>query len=315
VYRYLTDLEVQIAYPVFNHTSNGNPTSVILVGEKINKTNFSIAELKFIKECTRLGDLLMQNYSLLVSDIQKKRVEKNLELAQLQLIPQKTVSGNFIFEDMEIGYSSLAALGVSGDYLDFFTDDANRTITIFLGDVSGHGIGSGYMVSSVKGLVSELMNRQYPLDKIFKFVNEMLLTKFPGNLFMSLIGGVYDAKNSSFEFINAGHLHPLSIHEDKTLQYIQTPDRVLGVLPTSFTMKKIFLEDGDRLIFFTDGVTETFNPKEEIFGIKRLEKCILEKLNRSTKELIAYIIQTLAHFREGSDLSDDLTFLCLKKLK
>ncbi len=314
VYRYLSAMQVQIAYPIFSYNSNGIPSSIFLVGEKNDKTNFSIAELKFIKECTRLGDLLMQNYYLIISDIEKKRMDKNLEFAQLQLTAKRTRLDIFNFDNLEVGYASFPAMGVSGDYLDFFTNSANQTISIFLGDVSGHGIGSGYMVSAVKGLVSELIQKNYTFEEIFKLVNEMLMTKFPGNLFMSLIGGIYNGRDSSFEFINAGHLHPLLIHRDKSLQYIQTPDRVLGIFPTSFKPEKIYLKTGDRLILFSDGVTETFNTQEEIFGIKRLENCILENFEKPTQELVNNIIHTLSEFRKGSDLSDDLTLICLTML-
>jgi protein phosphatase len=310
LFRYLSSLEVQIAYPMFSSSLQNSPTSVLLIGEKNDKKNFSIAELQFIKECSRLGNLLLENYMLVVSDIETRKVEKNLE--QVQLKTNNTLLDTKIFGNIEIAHVLLPAMGISGDYLDLFEN--SNEIKIFLGDVSGHGMGSGYMVSSVKALISSLVSENYSIIDIFKNVNKLLIERFPGNLFMSLIGGIYNVNTSEFTFINAGHLHPMLFHLDGKMELIRTPDRVLGITSTNFNLETIQLREGDRLVIFSDGVTETFNPKEEIYGMARLETCIHQNFQLPTQELIQKIIADLKEFRQGSDLSDDLTLICLTRL-
>jgi protein phosphatase len=312
VFNFLDNMKIHLAYPIFGIEGLDEPSTVFLFGEKRNKRNFSIAELKFMKEFAKLGDMMLQNYLLLISEIEKKRLEKDIELASLQQRTMNTLLDSTRIDGIELGHMSIPAMGVSGDYLDYIPFP--KSVKIFLGDVSGHGVGSGYLVSAIKALVREQIRLEIGLNKLFEHLNNFLLQRHAGNQFMSLVGGEYYFEDSRFEFVNAGHLYPILLRREGSVEYLKTPDRVIGVLPTVFQKDSVTLETGDRLVIFSDGITETFSPAEEIFGIARLEKCIRECRHLNSFELITKIKSELDDYRKGASLTDDISIICLTKL-
>ncbi|MCG6162395.1 PP2C family protein-serine/threonine phosphatase, partial [Leptospira bandrabouensis] len=88
--------------------------------------------------------------------------------------------------------------------------------------------------------------------------------------------------------------------------------RVLGVLPTEYKHLTIPIYPGDKLILFTDGVTETFNDNEEIFGDENFLNLLRENHQLSPQELTDLVLKTIQDYRGKKDPSDDISFLCLE---
>jgi hypothetical protein len=313
-YKFLSDLRIQIAYPIIESFDSSKVSTVFLIGEKKNNSSFSLGELKFIKECTRLGDLLLQNYLLLLSEVEKKKMERDLVTIQIR---QKTANpfafDSIRMEDLDFGYMSLPAVGISGDYIDFVKTTDNKLL-VFLGDVSGHGVGSGFLVSAVKALIHDQVSLGVELPIIFKNVNTFLIERYAGNEFMSLIAGIYDPRTSIFEYINAGHLTPF-MYRGKDYHFrLRGGDRVLGVLPTTFTPEKIQFGKGDRLFLYSDGVTETFNSMEIPYGEKKLLDFIKNNFGLDSVAIVSAIVSDLDVYRQGADLTDDISLICLTKI-
>ncbi len=313
-HKFLRDMNIQIAYPMLGTDSGKKVSSVFLFGEKRNHKNFSLGELKFIKEITRLADLLIQNYLLLLSEVEKKKMERDLLTVQIM---QKTVNPMVFeterIEDFEFGYVSIPALGISGDYMDFIKTRDSR-LWVFLGDVSGHGVGSGFLVSAIKALVQDQIDLGLDIQKIFSNINKFLLERYSGNEFMSLFAGIYDPKSTIFEYINAGHLSPVLFRGANHQFKLRGGDRLLGVMPTIFTPEKIQFSRKDRLFLYSDGVTETFNSAEEVYGEKRLLEFIKNNYNLESEEMVKLIVKDVEAFREEAEISDDLSLICLTKM-
>lgn len=311
IFKFLHNLEIQLAFPMFGTPDKRKVSAVFLVGEKINKTNFSLGELRFIKECTRLADLLLQNYQLLISEVEKKRLVRDLNTIQ---ILDRTINPSHVEkqQNLNLGYLSIPAVGISGDYIDFIHVN-DQQLMIFLGDVSGHGLGSGYLVSAIKALARNLVNSGMDLTKIFWHLNEFLLERYQGNEFMSLIGGIYDDESRTFEFINAGHLPILIQNSHGGIFKEDYTHRLLGVLPCQYELRSIKLNSDDKLILYSDGVTETFGPSDIIYGEERLKDFLVKHLEVAINELPVYLEQELQDFRRGNDMTDDISFIVLSK--
>ncbi len=313
-HKFLRDLNIQIAYPIIGNENGKKVTSVFLIGEKKNHKNFSLGELKFIKEITRLADLLIQNYLLLLSEVEKKKMERDLLTVQIM---QKTMNP-LVFEterieDLEFGYISIPAVGISGDYMDFIKTKDSR-LWIFLGDVSGHGVGSGFLVSAIKALVQDQVEQDQDIQKIFSNINRFLLERYSGNEFMSLFAGIYDPKTAIFEYINAGHLSPVMFRGASHQFKLRGGDRLLGVMPTTFTPEKIQFSRKDRLFLYSDGVTETFNSAEEVYGEKRLLDFIQNNYSLESEEMVNLIVKDIEAFRKEAEITDDISLICLTKM-
>ena len=85
-------------------------------------------------------------------------------------------------------------------------------------------------------------------------------------------------------------------------------------MPTIFTPEKIQFSRKDRLFLYSDGVTETFNSAEEIYGEKRLLEFIKNNYNLESEEMVKLIVKDVEAFREEAEISDDLSLICLTKM-
>ena len=213
----------------------------------------------------------------------------------------------------EVTYLSLAAMSISGDYIDFIKIN-DRKMMVFLGDVSGHGLGSGYLVSAIKALIHDQVDSGIDIVRLFRHVNNFLIERYAGNEFMTLIGGLYDSNTGIFEFINAGHLSPIIVRENGEIEMKKSGHRILGVIPSPFTTDEIKLNLGDRLILYSDGITETFSPSEEIYGETRFRKFLVDNKHLSSQKLLSALESVLKEFRNGGELTDDMSLIFLKRL-
>lgn len=309
VFEFLNKLNIQLAYPMLGVDGGKNISAVFLVGNKKNHKSFTLGEIRFIKECTRLADLLLHNYSLLLSEVEKKRLIKDLNTIQ---IFEKTINPTSVskIKNVDLSFLSVPAVGISGDYMDYILLDNNK-LMIFLGDVSGHGIGSGYLVSAIKSLTRDQVYNGVDIIRIFKNINTFLLERYSGSEFLTLIGGIYDTRTGIFEFVNAGHLAPLLWKENNEIENYSANHRVLGVLPTTFGMSSIQLESRDKLVLYSDGITETFGPADEIYGERRFKRFLQSHKYTAIKDIPQLLEADLANFRKGNEMTDDLSFVCL----
>ncbi len=314
VYNFLRTLNIQLAFPMYGFDEKKSITAMFLVGERNVPRNFTLGELSFIKECTRLTDLLLYNYQLLIADVEKKKMEKSLKEATiLEETIHPSSNGILNLRSTEFAYLSLAAMSISGDYVDFIRLN-DRQVIILLGDVSGHGLGSGYLVSAIKALAHDQIESGIDIVRLFRNINNFLIERYAGNEFMTLIGGLYDASTGVFEFINAGHLSPIILRENGSIETIKSGHRILGVIPSPFTTDEIKLNLGDRLILYSDGITETFSPSEEIYGETRFRKFLVDNKHLSSQKLLSALESVLKEFRNGGELTDDMSLIFLKRL-
>jgi protein phosphatase len=315
VYNFLKRLNVQLIFPMYGFDESTKREAFFMVGEKTTPKNFTLGEIRFIQECARLTDLIIHNYQLLIDDIQRKKMEKSLRAASIveaTFAPQKNFNPNK--EETDIDYVSIPVAQISGDYIDFI-ELSKDEFAIFLGDVSGHGLGSGYLVSAIKALIrNQVDSKNFNLINLLSRINQFLIDRYSGNEFMTLIAGTYNLSTGQFEFINAGHMPPIIAKKNGAVELAKGSNRILGVLKTNYSTQKIVLEKGDRLVLYTDGITETFNPRDEIFGEGRLKKLLAETIQMDAKELTNKLKLELDNFRSGISPLDDISIISLKRI-
>ncbi|MEE0956744.1 MAG: SpoIIE family protein phosphatase [Ruminococcus sp.] len=204
------------------------------------------------------------------------------------------------------------AAEVGGDFYDYFTVDDTH-IAVVIGDVSGHGMAAALFMTLTKTLLKVYAQAGYPTDKVMANVNRYLQKSNPEKLFVTGWIGILDLTNGILSYTNAGHNPPILIHSSGETDYLQSvPNFVLGRRRrVSFTEEQIKLSAGDKLILYTDGVTEAQSPDEDFFGDEQLLTLIRYASNQEPSELVHTIRSAVDNFEDGGAHYDDATILTL----
>ncbi len=233
---------------------------------------------------------------------------KTVSLVQQNLLPEGPPSR----KDLDAGAIYLASSAVGGDYYDYF-DRGDEGLSVVIADISGHGLPAAFVMTMVKIMLIHLNRQKAPLKETMETVNDLLFKHIPTNNFVSMIYGILHPKEMTFNYINAGH---------EPLIYVSAQDKRLELLPSKLPFLGIdtdidFKEDvlrfksGDKLVFFTDGITEAANTKQELFGQQRLNDIIAKNMAAAPKELVADVIGALSMYCEGTSYVDDITLVIL----
>ncbi len=286
----------------------------IAVGSKKNNTSLKLDEIRYLTKASKLLSILFENYTNLIFEIEKRQRIRELQVAgQLQKrLPEmeKTQISN-----IQYAISSKPALNVSGDYFDLFKIKKNW-IACILADVSGHGLGTGYLASSLRAILRTNLISNGNLFESVNMVNKFFMNRYKGDEFVTLVAFLINTKSGEVEYINAAHPAPLIIKKKSNEHiYLNSFSPILGVLPVEIYTKKIQLENGDRLFIFSDGVTETFNKNYEAFGEKELYDTLSQSKNKNLNDIISLIENKLLTHRANSKINDDTTMALLEFTK
>ena len=291
--------------------NSDNMKVALLIGYRDKHTILKISEIRYLNEAARLVNVLIRNYAILLVEIEKRRRIRELQMAgQLQRrLPEIEKEK---CEGVSCVHSSQPALSVSGDYFDVIPIKKHR-IACLLGDVCGHGLGTGYLVSSLRSIVRSHLRSGASLAEAVQTVNLFFMERYKGDEFLTLAAVILDTRSRVLEYINAAHPSPWLLKaESQELTELKSFQPMIGLLPTALVSKKIKINAGDRLFFYSDGVTETFNSHNIPFTEKRLKDFIMQHRNQPIQDIIVSLKKQLADFRDSARLEDDTTMALLE---
>jgi serine phosphatase RsbU (regulator of sigma subunit) len=170
------------------------------------------------------------------------------------------------------------------------------------------------MASFRASLIAEIRNN-YAIRSIMFKVNNLLFESTESDIYVTAVYGVLDTKNNIFTFTNGGHNAPIFRHVDGRMEYLLEGGVALGTFENSkYEERPLGLNPGDIIVFYTDGVTEAKNEKEEEFGTKRLKQVINDSCYLSAPEIQNNIYQAVKDFTGNLPQADDLTMIVIKVL-
>ena len=237
-----------------------------------------------------------------------ERLRKEIALAaQLQrvLLPPSDFSLPGLRGEAEL----LTSSEVGGDYYDYYEVGGHRTV-VLVGDVSGHGVASGTMVSAAKAGVN-LLSTEGVADpgEILRRLNETILATARQSMLMTMACVSIDTRTGEIFFANAGHQFPYLRIAGEWI-HLEAGGLPLGKLQkTSWPVEAFGWEVGDRLFMFTDGVVESESPDGEPFGYDRLEDLLRKYGSEPAEVLRARILEALQEHCRSSGFADDVTLL------
>ena len=245
-------------------------------------------------------------------------LQQELDIANViqTSILQKTFPSFPDRKDFDIYAKMIPAKDVGGDLYDFFFIDKYR-LGIVIGDVSGKGIAAALLMAVSKTLLKATASKGMPADNILSEVNNVIAEESPSNMFVTVFYGVLDTRSGAFEYSNGGHNLPYLISADgKVKQLGNIGGLMIGAMKdVPYESNVVMIKPGDSLIFYTDGVTESFNKEGEEFQETGLEKILSGKYSLNVTDLVQHVFQEVQSFSEGVEQSDDITCLALKYLE
>lgn len=252
---------------------------------------------------------------------ERRRAEEErheLELAkqiQLSLLPKAPLR----VEGIQVAGICLPATHVGGDYYDYFC--STNMLHIVIADVSGHSMGAALIMAGVRSTLKAETRKTDPQPppfgaaSILLALNDLLYDDlFGADLFISMFYMRYNLNLRQLCYANAGHNNPLLLGENEaSCQELDADGMLLGIKKNiPFEEKCIQLKKGDKLLLYTDGVTEAQNPDGEFFGVARLCELFTSQRLESPESTIDNILKALHLFCNGHSLDDDVTMVVMK---
>lgn len=198
---------------------------------------------------------------------------------------------------------------VGGDFYDFFKID-DKHIAIVVADVSGKGVPAALFMVIGKTLIKDHTKYNVNLSDTFYKVNNMLCESNSEDLFITAFEAVINIETGHMKYINAGHELPFIYKNGVwTMENIKPGFVLAGMENMKFAGGEMFLNKGDKLFQYTDGVPEATNINNELYGIERLEKTLNKNLNKNMRELLPAIKSDIDKFVGEAPQFDDITML------
>ena len=210
----------------------------------------------------------------------------------------------------EIAAAWQPARVVGGDYYDVLAF-GGESLGICIADVAGKGMPAAMLMSNLQASVRGLASPKVSPDSICARLNSLVCGNIASDRFITFFYAQLDGSARRLRYANAGHNVPIVLHEDGSCDRLEVGGGVLGVFQIqTFMMGTQELAPGDRVVLFTDGVTEARNADGEEFGEGRLVRLLEENRKASAQDLQIAILRTAGDFCQGN-WHDDATLVVI----
>jgi sigma-B regulation protein RsbU (phosphoserine phosphatase) len=241
---------------------------------------------------------------------EKERIEKELEIArqiQESFLPRSCPQ----IGGIELSAVALPARQVGGDFYDFIPLDQGRWGFV-VADVSDKGVPGALFMALSRSLIRAHATRAGAEEAIEK-ANYSIISSSESDMFVTLFYALLDSARKDLTYINAGHNPPILLRNTGELVMLRAKGMALGVIEDlTLEEKRLFLREGDTIVFYTDGVIEAINDREEQFGMERFIKVIQENKELPPQELITKVIEEVRAFTGDEPQFDDITLMAMK---
>lgn len=233
---------------------------------------------------------------------QARAIQVNLLPRQLPAVPGFELAGEW-----------RPAGTVGGDYYDALRLDG-RVLAVCIADVVGKGISAALLMSNVQAAVRAFATPSTSPAALCGKVNEVLCGHVADGKFVTFFYGLLDAERRRFSYTRAGHNPPLLVRNDGSVERLEIGGAIVGVFRNErYQEEEIQIAPGDRLVLFTDGISEAANQEGTEFGEPHLASLVVENRALGAAELKDRILDALTRF-SGERLADDATLLVLAAL-
>ncbi len=241
----------------------------------------------------------------------ERRAAQELEIAkqvQARLFPQTLPS----CRTLDYAGICIQARPVGGDYYDFL-DLGQERLGLIIGDISGKGIAAALLMANLQAnLRSQCAIALDQPERVLQLANRLFYDNTVDSAYATLFFAEYDARTRRLRYANCGHLSPLLLRNDGTVERLESTSTVLGLFKDwNCSIEQRQTCAGDLLVIYTDGVTESFDDRDEEFGEQRLVEALRRNRQLPSQELLGSIVDEVKRFSPGEQ-RDDVTVIVAK---
>jgi len=237
-------------------------------------------------------------------ELQEQELERAREI-QVSLLPKEIPKA----AGFEIAGAWRPARTVGGDYYDVLKLSGDR-LAICIADVVGKGVSAALLMANVQAAVRAFARDAESAARLCGRVNEVLCHNIAAGKFVTFFYGILDPGSRTIQYCNAGHPYPV-IASTGGVRELEEGGAVLGVFPkAAYRDATAALSRGDRLVLFTDGISEASRPDGEEFGTGRVAAFAEAHRASSAPALKDRLLSEVTDFCEGQ-FQDDVTLLVI----
>jgi serine phosphatase RsbU (regulator of sigma subunit) len=242
--------------------------------------------------------------------VEQERLRKELEMCrkiQEDLLPRQALRSGVV----EAKGLSIPAREVGGDFFNYFPLP-NGDIALLVGDVSGKGLPAALLMANLQATIQARLPLELDLAKLAGQL-DVEIDSNTSELYLTLFIAILEARTQSMRYVNAGHNPQFTLHAGGSVERLESTGRPLGLLPGgSYTEKRVRVEEGAALFFYTDGLIETENAAAEEFGMDRLEALVVAERLKGLDGILSGVEKAIRDYRGNVEAADDATMMLVR---
>ena len=239
--------------------------------------------------------------------LQKRQMEIDEDLRLAARVQNSLAPRSLVWDTMSVDAFYHPVHSIGGDFALVNSTD-HEHLSLLVCDVSGHGIGSALVANRIYSETTTHLRSGMPFLDMFGELNRFLIEDIAGSgMFVTLAAARIDVDRRRMVFAGAGHPPAMVARRGQNPVLLESRSMILGALPDAVdltTSLEVQLEPDDRILLYTDGITEVFNSRGEMLGIAGVQEIVRQTSSLPAREMKQGILDRVAAWREGPPTDD-----------
>jgi len=291
-------------------TSLNNTVGVLYMDSRGAAADLSAGNREILQTLALEASTILENARLLEEERAKQHMEEELNIArtiQTGLLPSELPTTGWF---RAVG-SSISSRQVGGDYFDVRRISPDMYVCVIV-DVSGKGVSAALLAALLQGAFVFASEGDVRIDDVMSRVNRFLIERARGEKYATVVYCTVH-RSGELRWSNAGHPKPVVVRATGELEPLDSTGMPIGMLDVAaYEVKTMQLQPGDKLVLFSDGLSEAANSDGEFFEKKALKEFLCAHAGIGCAELHAQLVEAVEDFSEASEQQDDITMLVLE---
>jgi len=283
---------------------------VLYMDSRLSAADLTGGNRELLQTLAIEASTILENARLLEEERAKQKIEEELAVArtiQQGLLPRRLPTEGWF----RARGSSMPSHQVGGDYFDVIPAGPHAW-TAVVADVSGKGVSSALLASLLQGAFLAVSHSDSALHKRIERINEFLNERTAGEKYATVFYCLLE-QGGKLHYVNAGHCPPLIVRTGGALEPLAATAMPVGLVESAdFAVCETMLAAGERVVIYTDGVTDAQNRQGEFFSRQRLHQVVREHAADSCPELYDAVESAVTAFTEDAPQADDITLVVIE---